>query len=62
MEARTDLMERKHRMECKKGENKEKCTCPNDTCPRHSICCECVEYHRSGGNLPMCFRNAGIKG
>lgn len=55
-------MERKHRMECKKGENKEKCTCPNDTCPRHSICCECVEYHRSGGNLPMCFRNAGIKG
>lgn len=46
-------------MECKRAENKKDCTCPHDSCERHGLCCECVEYHRSAGELPMCLRDAG---
>jgi len=43
-------------MECKEKENKKKCACPSDDCPRRGICCECVAYHREDGSLPMCLR------
>ena len=37
--------------------NEKGCSCPAKDCPRHGICCECVEYHREDGSLPMCLRN-----
>ncbi|MDD4983290.1 MAG: hypothetical protein PHH82_00425 [Candidatus ainarchaeum sp.] len=43
-------------MECKKEENKKNCTCPKKDCVRNGLCCDCVEYHRSQGNLPNCLR------
>jgi len=41
-------------MECKRKTNK--CTCPNNDCPRHGVCCDCVAYHREKKNLPVCLR------
>lgn len=61
-ESKREQRTREHDMECRRTENSEKCTCPYDSCPRHGMCCECVEYHRNAGELPMCFKNAGIKG
>ncbi|MHC4712832.1 MAG: hypothetical protein ACYTAN_06105 [Planctomycetota bacterium] len=49
-------------MECKKDENQKKCICPHEDCPRHAVCCDCVAYHRDGGELPMCLRNMGTEG
>jgi len=38
--------------------NKEKnldfCTCTYN-CPRRGLCCECVAYHQSKGQIPGCF-------
>ena len=31
------------------------CTCTYVTCERRGLCCECVVYHRSRGQLPGCF-------
>lgn len=31
------------------------CTCTYTSCGRRGICCECVAYHRSNGELPGCF-------
>jgi hypothetical protein len=40
-------------------ENKEKnlkqCNCTYEPCPRKGICCECIDYHRSSGELPACY-------
>ncbi len=34
------------------------CNCPNEKCPRHGKCCECVAFHREKRNkLPFCVRN-----
>ncbi|MGI6777979.1 MAG: DUF6485 family protein [Acetivibrionales bacterium] len=41
-------------MGCKKDKNKENCTCTYP-CKRRGVCCECVQYHRSMGELPGCF-------
>ena len=39
-------------------QNKEKnlagCNCTYD-CGKKGICCECVTYHRSMGQIPACF-------
>jgi hypothetical protein len=43
-------------MECKVKENKARCECPYESCPRHGVCCECVAYHRERGELPMCLK------
>jgi hypothetical protein len=37
-----------------KEKNIKKCTCTYD-CNRRGICCECVMYHRSMGQIPGCF-------
>ena len=34
---------------------KIKCDC-SYPCERHGKCCECVEYHRSKGELPVCLK------
>jgi hypothetical protein len=31
------------------------CNCTYAGCPRHGICCECLGYHRSNGELPACY-------
>ena len=42
-------------MECKQKTNSKKCNCTYPGCPRHGICCECLEYHRSQNELPACL-------
>ncbi len=42
-------------MECKMEQNKkERCNCTYP-CDKKGICCECVAYHRSRGELPACY-------
>jgi len=31
------------------------CNCTYEPCPRKGRCCECIQYHKSGGELPACF-------
>jgi hypothetical protein len=38
------------------SENKKHCACDEKGCSRHGVCCECIAYHRSCGDLPMCLR------
>ncbi len=43
-------------MDCaNKEKNKDFCTCTYPGCPRHGICCECIQYHASSGELPGCL-------
>ncbi|HCZ06271.1 MAG TPA: hypothetical protein DHV12_03910 [Thermotogae bacterium] len=35
--------------------NLERCNCSYPSCPRKGICCECIAYHRSHGELPACY-------
>ncbi len=41
-------------MECKQENNKADCACTYP-CRKRGLCCECVAYHRSHGELPGCF-------
>jgi len=41
--------------QCNVNVNRKKCTCTYDPCPRKGICCECIEYHSSMGQLPGCL-------
>lgn len=31
------------------------CNCTYSGCSKHGLCCECVAYHRSMGELPACY-------
>ena len=42
-------------MECKVAANKKHCNCSYEPCSRKGICCECLTYHRSQGEVPACF-------
>ena len=42
-------------MECKKQENLARCPCTYEPCPRKGICCECIAYHQTLGELPGCL-------
>lgn len=42
-------------MDCKKDRNKAGCACTYEPCSRKGACCDCVAYHRAGGELPGCF-------
>ncbi|WP_027371488.1 DUF6485 family protein [Desulfovermiculus halophilus] len=35
--------------------NSESCPCTYPNCPRHGLCCECIQYHRQRGELPACY-------
>ncbi|MFH1619680.1 MAG: DUF6485 family protein [bacterium] len=48
-------------MECKKESNIKSCTCTYEPCSRKGLCCECVSYHRSSGELPGCFFSAAAE-
>jgi hypothetical protein len=39
---------------CAVESNKSSCNCTYP-CARKGICCECVAYHRSSGELPACY-------
>ncbi|MCD6549167.1 hypothetical protein J7K41_00425 [Candidatus Micrarchaeota archaeon] len=42
-------------MECVNRErNLSTCPCTYELCPRKGICCECIRYHLSRGELPAC--------
>ncbi len=41
--------------ECKIEQNKAKCNCTYEPCPRKGICCECLAYHQRLGELPACY-------
>ena len=41
--------------ECKEEENRAKCTCTYEPCPRKGLCCECIRYHWSHEELPGCL-------
>ena len=33
------------------------CNCPNESCPRHGNCMECVEFHKAHRDkIPFCLR------
>jgi hypothetical protein len=43
-------------MECSnKKRNDTRCNCTYPGCPRHGVCCECLTYHQSNGELPACY-------
>jgi len=42
-------------MDCKKEMDKLECTCSSVSCTRRGVCCECLAYHRSNGEIPSCF-------
>lgn len=42
-------------MECKVEKNRENCSCSYTSCNKRGMCCDCVAYHRSNGEIPGCF-------
>ena len=34
--------------------NAKHCTCSYPGCPKHAVCCECLQYHLSMRQLPGC--------
>ncbi|HOO96402.1 MAG TPA: DUF6485 family protein [Caldisericia bacterium] len=45
-------------MECKSQDNMVNCNCTYD-CPKKGVCCECIAYHRTRGELPACYFSKG---
>ncbi|KPL11997.1 MAG: hypothetical protein AMS26_19055 [Bacteroides sp. SM23_62] len=41
-------------MECNKDRNNQYCNC-SYPCSKHSVCCDCLHYHRRSGELPACY-------
>ena len=37
-----------------KTSNLKECNCTYSGCPRHGLCCQCVQYHLSRQELPAC--------
>jgi len=44
-----------------KNTNLSNCNCTYEPCSRKGSCCECVSYHRSAGEMPACFFDAGTE-
>lgn len=42
-------------MECLIENNKKRCNCTYEPCPRKHKCCECLSYHRKSDELPACY-------
>ncbi len=42
-------------MDCKRDQNRSRCTCSYASCPRKGICCDCVSAHLKNRELPGCF-------
>ena len=39
---------------CNVEKNIQNCNCTY-SCSRKGICCECIQYHRTMGELPACY-------
>ena len=39
---------------CRLSTNREKCNC-SYPCDKKGMCCECLSYHKSRGEVPACF-------
>ena len=48
-------------MRCQKEKNMKGCNCTYP-CSKKGICCECVAYHRSRGELPACYFPPELEG
>lgn len=42
-------------LSCRIEKNKQYCPCSYAVCERKGLCCACLEYHRSNGELPACY-------
>ena len=42
-------------MDCKNAQGNPHCTCTYTGCARHGICCDCIEYHKSKGQMVGCY-------
>ncbi len=40
---------------CDQEQNLVDCTCTYTSCSKRGICCECIAYHRSKGEIPGCL-------
>ena len=40
---------------CDQEQNLLDCTCTYTSCSKRGICCECIQYHRSKGEVPGCL-------
>jgi hypothetical protein len=40
---------------CDQEKNLVNCTCTYTSCSKRGICCECIAYHRSKGEIPGCL-------
>lgn len=41
-------------MECIKETNLANCNCTYEPCDKKGSCCECLQYHLKGRQLPAC--------
>ncbi|MCX5976257.1 MAG: DUF6485 family protein [Coprothermobacterota bacterium] len=48
-------------MECRQDGNKQGCNCTYEPCPRKGLCCQCLSFHRSLGELPACYFPAQVE-
>jgi len=39
---------------CRSEQNRKHCSC-SFGCSRAGVCCDCLDYHRSRGELPACY-------
>ncbi|MFH1139623.1 MAG: DUF6485 family protein [Pseudomonadota bacterium] len=37
-----------------RNHNTTTCACTYEGCPRHGLCCQCLEYHLAKKQLPAC--------
>ncbi len=43
-------------MDCEnKTKNTDFCSCTHPGCSKKGVCCECIRYHHSNGELPGCL-------
>jgi len=38
-----------------KKDNENVCPCPFVNCPRHGVCCDCIQFHKTIGIPPACI-------
>jgi hypothetical protein len=41
--------------DCNIEQNLTRCNCTYEPCSKKGICCECIAYHKSLGELPACL-------
>ncbi|MFW6235149.1 MAG: DUF6485 family protein [Desulfovibrionales bacterium] len=35
--------------------DRQECPCTSLGCPRHGLCCQCMQYHRKRMEIPVCY-------